>query len=136
MRIGAIMHNRIREIKTSFSGANFLLRQGPSIGNKELEFEITQAQRARDSGVSVPKYKIQHDKNDGSIRQIRYSTEGDSADIDKNPISSRHFRNLLKNLYYMDAAGIFHNNLNSKHIFFQHDGCVEIDDFRHSVQLS
>ncbi len=133
MRIGAIMHNRIREIKTSFSGANFLLRQGPSIDNKELEFEITQAQRARNFGVSVPKYKIQHDKNDGSIRQIRYSTEGDSADIDKNPISSRHFRNLLKNLYYMDAAGIFHNNLNPKHIFFQHDGCVEIDDFRHST---
>ena len=135
MKIGAIGHTMYKGSNTSFLGANFLLRQGAGIKGDELKFEFDQAQKAREAGVSVPKYKMQSDEESGSIRQIRYKTEGDTADIKTNPISSRHFRILLKNLYFMDAAGIFHNNLNPKHVFFQNDGRVEFDDFRHTTNF-
>ena len=118
----------------SFKGANFLLRKGNGIEQEKLNKEEQQAQIARANGVIVPKYRTKHDEAQ-NVTQIRYQTEGDIADIKTNPLRTKHFGSLFKNLYYMDAAGIFHNDLDPSHIFLGKDGKVEIDCFRYSVNF-
>lgn len=100
----------------------------------ELDWEARQSKKARENDVNVPKYKISTTK-DNNIRQIRYETKGDIADVKTNPIKYKHLRNLFKNLYFMDSAGIFHNDLDPSHIFFNDDGQVEFDCFRYSVNF-
>ncbi len=118
----------------AFLGSNFLLQRSDVLSKDKLEKEVRQAKDAREVGISVPKYKVQCDDEQG-ITKIRYKTNGDVADIEKNPVKSKHLRKLFKNLYYMDSAGIFHNDLDSSHIFFSDDGEVEFDCFRYSINF-
>ncbi len=117
----------------TFSGAKFFLQEGRKITQNELDYEASQAKRARDGGVCVPKYKIK--ENELHIDHIRYETKGDAANIETNPLRYKHLRSLFKNLYFMDRAGIFHKNLGPEHIFLQDDGQVEFDCFRDSVNF-
>jgi len=110
------------------NGEEFKQRQA------ELDKEAAQAQKARGYDINVPSYKIKTTE-DGHVKQIRYKTEGDTADVETNPIKRKHFRSLFKNLYYLDRAGIFHNDLDKSHIFFRDDGQVELDCFRYSVNF-
>ena len=125
----------------AFLGQKFSLSNRYTQGQKEFEKrqaelnkEAAQAQKARGREVNVPKYKVSTTE-DGHVRQIRYETKGDIADIKTNPVRSKHFRSLFKNLYFMDRASIFHNDLDPSHIFFNDDGQVEFDCFRYSVNF-
>jgi len=124
-------YSAYNRVSPAFSGSGFFLRRGNSISPRELEDEVTNAQKARDYGADVPKYRVRYDEE--GIKQIRYTTKGDKADIKTNRIRFKHFNALFKNLYYLDSAGIFHNRLDSDHIFLQDDGHVEFDCFRDSL---
>lgn len=116
-------------IKPDVSGDEFIRQQN------ELDKEARQAQKARKKGVNVPKYKITRTDNGKYIRQIRYETKGEIPDIENNPLRYKHLRKLFDNLYFMDRAGIFHNDLDKSHIFLEKDGGVEFDCFKYSVDF-
>ncbi len=126
----------------AFLGTKYSLSIKPDVTGEEykrqqaeLDKEANQAERARQRGVNVPKYKIKKDEDSEHVKQIRYETAGDIPDVNNNPIRHKHFKNLFKNLYYLDRAGIFHNDLDKSHVFFQDDGNVEIDCFRYSLNF-
>ncbi len=140
MRIGAILP--CNTYNTSFSGEKFSLyvdrnAKQDTVDRKqaELDREAIQAQKAREKGVSVPNYRVKYTKDGEHVERIRYEADGDIIDVDDNPLKSKHYGSLFKNLYYMDRAGIFHNDLDKSHIFFKKDGSVEFDCFRYSVNF-
>lgn len=144
MRITGIMPKIAagRNFSMAFSGSKFFLNIKPDIKPEDfekeqalLDNEASQAQKARQKGISVPQYRTKLTDNGEHIKQIRYETEGDTPDIKTNPFTMAYFGSLLKNLYYMDAAGIFHNDLDPSHIFLKKDGQVELDCFRFSVNF-
>ncbi len=118
--------------RQAFLGSKFYLAK-PALSQKELDDEAAQAQKARQGGVNVPKYRTKGDAL--HIEHIRYETKGDPADVQTNPLRYKHLRNLYKNFYFMDRAGIFHKNLGAGHIFLQSDGQVEFDCFRDTVNF-
>ncbi len=116
-------------IMPDVSGDEFLRQQA------ELDKEALQAQKAKQRQVNVPKYNIKKTQDGGHVKSIRYETKGDIADVNENPIRYKHLRNLFDNLYYLDRAGIFHNDLDKSHVFFAKDGGVEFDCFKYSVDF-
>lgn len=143
MRIAAIApFKNLNTNSFSFLGSKFSLGIKPDVSGDEfvkqqkaLDREAEQAQKARQRGVNVPEYKIQKTKDGGHIRQIRYETEGNTANVNENPVKYKHLGNLFDNLYYLDRAGIFHNDLDESHVFFAKDGGVEFDCFKYSVDF-
>ncbi len=95
--------------------------------------EVHKAQKARSAKVDVPKYDVESDTF--GVKKIDYVKKGKTADIKTNPIGRQHLKNLFKNLYYLDKAGIYHDELDRDHIFFAENGAVELDYFRHSYDF-
>lgn len=108
-------------------GASFSLKIG-DINNttrREIINETTLAQKARQSGVSVPAYNSPY----GPV-MINYQTKGEIANYRTNPIEGKHFPKLFHNLYLLDISNISHNDLEMTHCFYCEDGDVEFDCFR------
>lgn len=116
-------------IKPDVSGDEFIRQQ------KELDKEAEQAQKARKRGVNVPLYRTKRTDDGEHVKRIRYETKGDAPCVENNPIRYKHLRNLFDNLYFMDRAGIFHNDLDKSHVLFSKDGAVEFDCFKYSVNF-
>lgn len=121
----------------AFKGKYVYLAPSKKLGidTELLNKENTQAKRAVKFGVDVPVYQDARD-NEGNVLRTQYETIGDPADPKNNPISKKHLKNLFKNLYYLDKAGIYHNDLDPSHIFFSENGGVEIDCFRYSFNFT
>ncbi len=119
----------------SFKGRYLYLQPDDTINQEQLNNEGKQTKRAKKFGVDVPLYASKKDEN-GNISWIQYETKGDIADLRTNPVSKKHLRNLFKNLFILDKAGIYHNDLDSAHLFFADNGGVEIDCFRFSFNFA
>lgn len=119
----------------SFKGRYLYLQPDDTINQEQLNNEGKQTKRAKKFGVDVPLYASKKGEN-GNISWIQYETKGDIADLRTNPVSKKHLRNLFKNLFILDKTGIYHNDLDSAHLFFADDGGVEIDCFRYSFNFA
>lgn len=100
----------------------------------ELSNDVNKAFRARKASVDVPAYKAISPANDPST-YVYYTIKGEPADPVKNPIKEEHLKKLFVNLFILDRLGIYHNDLDTNHVFFSDKGKVEIDCFRYAFDF-
>lgn len=98
-----------------FKGSKTTVRLSPEEANSEKEI----VQKARNLGVDTP--EIQNDT---------YVLNGETANVNTNPITQRHIKNVLKNILIMDKAGFAHGDIEKAHVFYSKNGDVEFDCFR------
>ena len=88
----------------SFSGKiNVVTLKGDDIA-----LEAKKSAFAKRAGVVAPEVK-----QDGT-----YQTQGKKADYISNPITKSHLKNVFKSIATMEENGIYHGDIEQKHLFY------------------
>lgn len=106
----------LKQDTVSFSGKINVI----TLAKEDIEPELKNSKIARRAGVVAPEVKA-----DGT-----YQTQGKNADYLSNPITKSHLKNIFKSIATMEENGIYHGDIEQKHLFYDRKGKVQFDCFR------
>ena len=126
----------IKPVNSNTAFGRTMIIDSEQMGSRQLLLsEVHNMDMARKKGgVDTPHTIGFAERN--KIMKVACEFDGETADIQNNPINKTHLQNLFKNFLAMDKIGMLHGDLSLENLYFSDSGDIVIAGFKNAAILN